>query len=389
METAYKVGAVFPREDRYYTDPETGVCVRQLTGSRGNSNHLYFTNNSFYDSGRRFVFCSDRSGIMNFYSMELHSGCITQLTDLTEDQEANHMLEAIVDAVKGRCYFFSGKILYAIDLNTLFLQVLYEMPDGFEPHIISCAQNGNYIYTSIFQDVRDQLHDIPADSRPFVEKFKRIRDSRILQINVDGSGCRELHADTCWIAHVNVSPRDETKLTFCHEGPWNLVDNRMFAMDVTTGHIKPLRPRDEREVIGHEYWYADGVRLGYHGSIKGTGQRLMGILSFDDKENRTTAFPYNTGHIFSFDEKLIVGDGNAPGKYLRLWRLEENSYTSPKALCSHFSSFKTQNDHPHPRFTDDRKAVLFSSDRDGLTNIYLAQVPQWDQLPPLAQLSDL
>ena len=68
MTQTFGVGAIFPREDQIYTDPDTGVRVRRLTGSQGNSNHLYFTNNSWYDEGRRLVFCSDRSGKMNLFS---------------------------------------------------------------------------------------------------------------------------------------------------------------------------------------------------------------------------------------------------------------------------------------------------------------------------------
>jgi len=389
MTQTFGVGAIFPREDQIYTDPDTGVRVRRLTGSQGNSNHLYFTNNSWYDEGRRLVFCSDRSGKMNLFSLEISTGLITQLTDLHTEQAANHMLEATVDPVKNRCYFFCDRELYAIDLNTLDTQILYQMPQGYEPHIISCCANANYIYTSIFQDVRDQITEIPPDSRPFVEKFKKIRHSKIIKIHSDGSGYTDIHEDACWIAHVNVSPNNEDRITFCHEGPWNLVDNRIFGMDTSTGEIWKLRPRDDREVIGHEYWYADSTHLGYHGQIKGTKEKLLGILSFDGKENTTTAFAYHTGHIFSFDDTLIVGDGNAPGKYLRLWKRQSDTYLPPRALCGHFSSFKTQNDHAHPRFTQDLRHVLFSSDRDGATNLYLAEVPDFETLPPLNRFSDL
>ncbi len=389
MAIKYGVGATFPREDTTYTDPDTGVLVRQLTGSVGNSNHLYFTNNGWYDQGNRLVFCSDRSGKMNLYSIYLPDGTITQLTDLATAQEANHMLEAIVDPIKNRCYFFCDHDLYAIDLLTLRRQVIYQMPAGYEPHIVSCAPGANYIYTSIFKDVRAEITEIPPDSRPFVEKFKKINHSKIVKIRFDGSGYEYIHEDAHWIAHVNVNPKNEEQITFCHEGPWHLVDNRMFGMNTATGQIWKLHPHDQNEVIGHEYWYADGSRLGYHGSIRGTKEKLMGTLGFDGQENATTAFNFNTGHIFSFNDALIVGDGNAPGKYLRLWKKQGDAYAPPRALCGHFSSFKTQNDHAHPRFTDDCRQVLFSSDREGYTNLYLAVVPSFESLPPLAQFSDI
>ena len=64
-----------------YTDKETGAKVVRLTSNFSNSNHLYFTNNSFFDNGRRIVFSSERNNSQNLYSLDLESGEIEQLTD--------------------------------------------------------------------------------------------------------------------------------------------------------------------------------------------------------------------------------------------------------------------------------------------------------------------
>ena len=45
----------YPSEMYAYTDPVTGASVKRLTSYRGNSNHLYFTNNCFYDNGKKIV----------------------------------------------------------------------------------------------------------------------------------------------------------------------------------------------------------------------------------------------------------------------------------------------------------------------------------------------
>lgn len=390
-DMVYGVGRTYPREDQLYRDAETGVVVRQLTGGVGNSNHLYFTNNSFYDKDSKLVFCSDRTGKMNLFSMDLKTYTITQLTDLQTVQKANHMLEAIVDPIKNRCYFFADRQLYAIDLETLQSKVIYEMPKGYEPHIVSCAANASYVYTAIFEDVNGKVNKaVPENTTEFFhEKFKYVSDSKIVRINSDGSGWEYIHEEPCWIAHVNVNPRNEDQITFCHEGPWDRVDNRLFGMDVAEHRIWKILPKNTKEVIGHEYWYEDGIHVGYHGSIRDSEDRIMSNITFDCTENVSTIFNFNTGHIFSFDEKLIVGDGDSEGRYIRLWRLEDGVYQQPRALCSHFSTFKTQNDHAHPRFTPDRQQVIFSSDRDGKTNIYLAQLPEYDRLPLLEQFSRL
>jgi oligogalacturonide lyase len=68
-------------EKHGYFDALTGVKVTRLTSYRANSNHLYFTNNCFYDGGRRMIFASERGNAHNLFSMELESGEIEQITD--------------------------------------------------------------------------------------------------------------------------------------------------------------------------------------------------------------------------------------------------------------------------------------------------------------------
>ena len=89
------------------------------------------------------------------------------------------------------------------------------------------------------------------------------------------------------------------------------------------------------------------------------------------------AFPFRTGHIFSQDERLIVGDGSREGRYIRLWRLlPDGTYEPPRALCLHDCSFKTQASHVHPRMTPDGRAVLYTSDAGGYNQVYLVRLPE-------------
>ncbi len=62
-------------------DPISGVTVHQLTRHLAHSNHAYFTNPCWHDHDRRLVFISDRGNRSNYYSLELATGAITQLTD--------------------------------------------------------------------------------------------------------------------------------------------------------------------------------------------------------------------------------------------------------------------------------------------------------------------
>ena len=59
----------YTSEKMQYLDQHTGAEVTRLISYRAHSNHLYFTNNSFYNNGRCMVFESDRGNALNYFSM--------------------------------------------------------------------------------------------------------------------------------------------------------------------------------------------------------------------------------------------------------------------------------------------------------------------------------
>ena len=384
----------YPSEKVVYTDEKTGAEVTRLTSLRTNSNHLYFTNNCFFDGGRALVFSSDRSGVPNLYTLELESGVIEQITDLPDPgyPSGNALQLTYVHDGTAVAVFFSERKLYAIDIKAKTARVIYCVPDGYLNHIVSIGADGKYAYTSVYEDVRGR-----RKGKTLQDVFECHPHSMIMRIAIDGSGAECIFEENNFIAHVNASPTDPDKLTFCHEGFWDGVDHRLWAMDIKERRVWKLHPCAEREAIGHEYWFADGRRLGYHGvrecyrdgltdeDLHGIAQ--LGAVNFDGTDDRAYEFPFHTGHIFSTDESLIVGDGDRRGMYLRLWRLGENGYEQPRALCKHRSSFKQQECHVHPRITPDGKHVLYTSDESGYNQLYLVRIPDdIDSLPPLSDV---
>ena len=377
---------IYESEKVSYPDPDTGVQMTRLTGWRANSNHLYFTNNCFYESGKKIVFESDRGNAHNLFSMDLETGIIDQLTDfpVLPYPRSYGFLESFVDPVQENCCFFAEDTLYILNIRTKELHPVYRMPKGFFHHISSITADGKYVLTSIYETGGDdyvgnrQLQEI-CDSKPL---------SQILRIPVCGGPAEVIWEERNFIAHVNASPTDPDLLTFCHEGHWNMVDHRLWLCRISTGEVRKLHPCGDREMIGHEYWYADGKRIGYHGHK--AGEKILGTVDLERDTDVSYGFPFNTGHIFSQDEQLIVGDGDRDGRYIRIWRFLESKYEEPRALCMHGSSCKRQRTHVHPRLTPDGKAVLFTSDETGYEQLYLAHLPDdLSALPLLRSLSAL
>jgi oligogalacturonide lyase len=374
-------GEQFPAEWRTYTDPISGVPVQQLTDYKGHSHHFYFTNPGWYDHDRRLLFASDRGNRTNLYSLELNSGAITQLTDLDPVPLPREVefLRACVSAQNNEAYFWHEYNLMALDLATLEERILYTMPFNFDVSMINVTADGNYVCASISEDMSGRFPvDLLRGYVGFRETWEARPLSRIMRVAVNGRGADVVWEEEYWVGHVNTSPTQPHLLTFCHEGPWQLVDNRIWGLDMDTGRAWQIRPREEpEERVGHEYWHADGIHISYHGQ-KPNGDKFFGKVRYDNTERQEYAFPHTTGHIHSNDFNLIVGDG---GKVVRLWQWNGNGFDGPNALCQHRSSMHIQQTHVHPRFSPDGSYVVFTSDVSGYGNVYRVAVTDFQSLP--------
>jgi oligogalacturonide lyase len=384
-------GRIWPSELRTYEDPRTGVEVRQLTNYRAHSHHFYFTNNGWYANESKLLFASDRENKTDLFSIDLKSGDITQLTDLTPLPLPREVefLRACANPVRDEAYFWYGYDLIALDLNTLEQRALYRMPDGFDVSMINCSADGQHVYCSISEDMSHRFRvDLLRGYIGFRETWAAMPLSQIVQVAVDDSGSKVVWEENYWVGHVNTSPQHPHLLTFCHEGPWQEVDNRIWGINVLTGDVWKIRPCEEPgEAVGHEYWHADGEMIGYHGRYA-DGRGFFGHIRYDNTGRievpfDTKQFKSPHGHFYSNDIQLVVSD---VGPTVDLWRWNGQDYGEARALCSHDSSFKTQQQHVHPRFNTAATQVVFTSDVSGYGNVYLVAVPDFDSLPLLVDV---
>jgi len=361
-------------EKQTAADPVSGIEVSQLTDYKGHSHHLYFTNPGWYDGGRRLLFASDRNNRSNLYGLDIANGEIEQISDL--DEHKRSFLSVCVNPVRPEAYYRDRESLYAIDLHTHISREIFRIGNEWNLHMSNCGADGEHVYISIFHDPEQLIPKFGAAA--FSRMWESNPLSRIIQIPCGGGKSKVIHEEKRWIGHVNTSPTRAELISFCYEGPWNKVGQRIWVMNVERGEINPVRPVSGEEIVGHEYWYADGEHIGYHGQQK-PGLSMLGNIRYDNSEKSDTAFPTggNTGHIFSLDDQLIVGDGDG---LIKCWRKENDTYSAPRILCSHYSAMKIQKTHPHPRISPDRKYIIFTSDRGGYGNIYMAPIVPFDQL---------
>ncbi len=387
-------GSVWAPEWRVLKDPVSGATIRQLTNYFCHNYHLYFTEPGWYDDGRRLVFVSERENAHNLFSIDLESGEILQLTDI--DPAAGDLeAKVAVNAVGRQVIYYQGGRMVILDLDTLEERTVYRRPEGYVRGAANVTADGKYVLTYHVKDLSDRIDDPGFRDYVIGRKGgnsggfqKMVWEQRphgmIVRVATDGSGHQVVYEEDYYLGHVNPSTRLPNVLTFCHEGPWNLVDNRIWGLDLATGKSWKIRPTEKGEAVGHEYWMGDGVHIGYHGRT--AGGAFYGSVRYDNTERVEAPFTYGSTHFHSLSLDTIVGDGTRTDPYLLLWRLRDGQFQGPKVLAWHRGSMHVGHIHVHPTMSPYAAQVLYSADPQGYCQVYLADIPAWDALPDRASI---
>ena len=373
-----------------YIDSHSEREVVRLTDYLGHSNHLYFTDPCWFNEGRSFVFSSDRENQPNLFRYDLDTGLITQMTDLKERGGAG----CCVSAANNALYYGWGDAIHELNLITLEDRVIWHVAAPMQLYgSPNPTADGKYVCIMLMEEQPEETPRISFAYSELEELYAAKPLMQIVRINVATGAAEVILEDKRFMGHVNTSPALPDIMSFCHVGMWDQIDQRIWGLNIQSGETWKIRPQEGDRNIGHEYWLADGERIGYHGASRDEGgQPVFGHLRWDNSDWVEEEFPFHSMHYHSLDETLIVGDGtpasvlamgNGAAPFIQLFKWDGRHYTGPKILALHRSTANDQYAHPHPRFTPDGKAVLYTSDLTGYANMYLVEVGEFDELPDL------
>jgi oligogalacturonide lyase len=383
-----------------YADPFSGREITRLTDYKGHSSLLYFTDNCWLPGHRSFVFVSDREGRSNLFRYDLDEGRIVQLTDLP----GNDVPGGCTSADRLQHYFWYEGAVFVLDLKTLEVRELWRPPAGFVPQstLISHTADHRYVVSVVREDVfageRPQIEFLYSRG---MDLFRAKPLCRVMRIDIGSGAADVVHEDRCYLSHANASPTRPELITFCHEGPWAQVDHRLWGLNLATGECWQIRPRGEGESIrfGHEYWLADGVRIGYHGlpkdphPVTGARREFFGIIRYDNTGLDEHWYDGEATHFFTQDGRLMLSDGTPafahranPYLAVHLRRAQGADFEPPRVLAMHRSTLNGQHAHPHPQTTPDGRHALWNSDLTGYANIFMASLADPDTLPAMPVL---
>ncbi len=387
------IGQTWKSEIREFKDEKTGHLIKQLT-SIGNNVHLYFTENSFDVQQNEIIFTSDRASgedktpqddpCYNIFQMDLASGESVQLTDESEP------VDRVTKTPDSRIVIYSsGNAIKQLNTENGEITTVYEEHGRFSVGAASISPNRRYIAFC-----RNEKVDVPRGPNysGFEESFYRIKDGRITVAYLNGSGAFDAFKDTHWIGHFQFCPDDSTLGTLCHEGPWNLVTQRIWILDFVSHEARPCFRQNEYDSIGHEFWTQDGYIFfdnrgpGHDGTITSDRtqavatevavkqqQEFIPFVGLADRDGQTVKridMPYYCNHYHANpDNTILVGD-DVDDLVLIDISGEKAKHT---VLCHHKTSWHTQSAHCHPTWSWDGSRILYASDEGGKVNLYLVK----------------
>ncbi|WP_196160741.1 oligogalacturonate lyase family protein [Reinekea sp. G2M2-21] len=367
-------------------DPDTGVEITRLTPLDAICHRPYFYQKCFTNDGSHLLFAGNFDGHWNYYLLELNQQIARQLTEGDGDNSFGGFLTTDETAL---FYVKYNRQLMRVELKDGSHKTMYEVPDGWVGYGTWVPNSECTKVVGIEIDERDYMP--LTDWEKFAEQYHRKPHCRLISIDL-ATGERSVISDQqTWLGHPIYRPFDDNTVAFCHEGPHDLVETRMWMVDEDGQNMRKVHDQEPGESCTHEFWVPDGSRMIFVSYLRGESDRwICSVDPAGTQSVREMKMPPCSHIMSNSDGSLLVGDGSdtpvdvadtnghehTSDPYLYI--LDLNTKKSRK-LCRHDTSWDVlegsrQINHPHPSFTPDESHVLFGSDKDGSPAIYLAKL---------------
>ncbi|MDE0164539.1 MAG: oligogalacturonate lyase family protein [Bryobacterales bacterium] len=355
-------------------DPLTERLTYRLTPP-GHLHHLPHYHHRFLSRSNSFALVAgERTGLRQIFRLNLPKADMVQLTS----GPGVHPYSPTLDRREKNFYFLQGNELKRASAKRGRERRIYQTESGWRMTGHLAVSDQNRYATVVEMREEDWVTG-------FEQQFSQKPRCRIQLVDLRLGTARLLVGVNTWIAHPQFRPRSNDVL-YCHEGPWDQVDARLWLMRPGSDGPRNLRPRKAAEQLGHEYWSGYGSEVCYVFYPDETGRRAT-VRCIDvntGKErivSRCTRFGWLSANR---DNSVIVGASRSlagPNIYLLFSRLQREI-----TVCEHASTGKayplagTDRDDPwasapEPVFSPDSQLIYFVSDREGLPAVYRIGVP--------------
>lgn len=378
------IGQLYKGSPLHYKDEVTGYEIIRLSNNEGNTVHPYFTQPLFTADGKYLLTASDRTGSWQLYLMEVANGNMLQLTD----EPGIYFQTALIDANRKIAYYWAFDVLKSVDCNTFETREHYRLPKGFGPGALCITADGQYVDLNYSENL--ELSTVTGTLYSGMsETLFRHPASVVMRVDVLNGGANALWGEHEWISHIITSPVDKNIVVFNHEGHWHLVQ-RTWVVNASTMEVWPIvETKRYLERAGHEFFTKKGnICTQYGRRDTPTSPWKCADLFIAPDGGNMRKFEYRPGtkpaHVqvnstetYGIADGAFMIDGPKDGsRYMSMVKYEDG-LARQQLLCVHDTSWKTQHSHPHPIFAPNDQAVIFGTDRGGLSNVHMCWLPEF------------
>lgn len=368
-------------------DPDTGAEVTRLTPPEVTCHRNYFYQKCFFNDGSHLLFAGEFDGHWNYYLLDVANAEAVQLTEGEGDNTFGGFLSPDDQSLY---YVKNDRTLLEVNLKTLVEREVYRVPDEWVGYgtWVSNSDCTKLVGIEIAKSDWTPLNSWQL----FHDFFHKGPHCRLLRVDLQTGESSVIHEEKNWLGHPIYRPFDDHTVAFCHEGPHDLVDARMWLVNEDGSNVRKVKEHAEGESCTHEFWVPNGSALVYVSYLKGKQGRTIYRYNPDTGVNEALMQMPACSHLMSnFDGTLLVGDGSGTPvdvKDTSGYTIDNDPYlygfdVAKKAyfrIARHDTSWATvqnsrQVTHPHPSFLPHDGAVLFSSDKDGKPALYIAKLP--------------
>lgn len=369
-----------------------------------NNQLLYFTSPSLTADDKHLVFIGDRTGHPNLFTRDLVTGVERQLTTNTEGVLKSYVYfdgtpyrgfgkgSVSLDPASGTVYYIQGREVRAVKLNgeTRLLAIL---PTNQMTAFTHVSADGKRLCVPTI-DARALDDDKQLKGKPNYDIDQRVQREHLVSYirvfdTVTGKQTACEPVTNAWVTHVQFSPRDSNLILYNHEWCSQSGIRRMWLWD-GTNHIRLRTEGDGRhrdDWTCHEMWERDGSAIIYHGSYT-NGVSYVGRVFPDGSGRVEIPLPVDWkryGHFTVGNPGEMVTDGcyqELPdkkwgGSWISLLKVDwANASIRWFPLANHGSTWRSQDEHPHPVFSHAADAIWFTSDKDGKRAVYRLPSPR-------------
>lgn len=373
-------GKIIPLNFRTRLDSQTGHEVIRMTPPHIICHRNYFYQKCFTQDGSKLIFGGAFEGHWNYYLLDIAGQQATQLTDGAGDNTFGGFLSADDQSL---WYVKNSRELRRVCLESFEEQIVYQVDDEWVAYGTWVANSDCTKLVGI--EIKKRDWQPLTDWSKFRAFYFTQPECRLINIDLRTGEQQVILQEKRWLGHPIYRPFDDSTVAFCHEGPRDAIDARMWLINPDGSNLRKVRQHAAGESFTHEFWVPDGSALYYVAHKEKDPQRYLCSADPLTLENRQLMAIPPCSHLMSnHDGSLIVGDGaphNTGDISLNdpfIWVFDINAGTQ-KAICQHNTSWKVldgdrQVTHPHPSFSPDNQWVLYTSDEEGMPALYLARV---------------